>query len=54
MILKAENISFDYSTGYPCGGHVRRKIFDGFDFAVKSGERVGGERLPFADSLQAI
>lgn len=41
MILKAENIAFDYSTGYPCGGHVRRKIFDGFDFAVKSGDRVG-------------
>ena len=34
MILKAENIAFDYSTGYPCGGHVKRN-------AVKSGERVG-------------
>lgn len=41
MILKAENISFDYDTGYPCGGRVKKHIFDGFDFSVRSGERVG-------------
>lgn len=41
MILKAENISFDYNTGYPCGGRVRRRIFEGFDFTVKTGERIG-------------